>query len=65
MFNKNLASKTPTKSGKINAQQNLMKKTVISFAFQSGRVSADLMSEYLESGNNALKNADQRLKPTS
>ena len=42
-----------------------MKKTVINFSFQSGRISADLMNEYVESGNVGSKIADQRQKPTS
>jgi hypothetical protein len=65
MFNKSLASKTPMKSGKILGQLTPMRKTVIGFAFQSGRVSADLMNEYVENGNIAVKNAEQRQKAIS
>jgi len=42
-----------------------MRKTVVGFAFKSGRISSDMMSEYVESGLIRRKVAEQRQKSNS
>ena len=72
MFNKNLSQKTSPKDVKhanifISGNQSKMRKTaaVVGFTFLSGRVSADLMEEFVKPGPTGFKSVEQRQKVIS